>query len=294
LQEEERAHLTTAAAPLLTFFCGEIKRASWKSSDAPKIISAQNGRTVSTLEIPASFKVAELEVQLEVRHEYLSDLILVLEAPSGARVTLSSRNGEGEDNFEATTFADKAASAITAGTAPYHGMFQPEEPLALLRGEDARGTWKLIVLDRVEWDDGSLESWGMTFSFVEETLTPTHAQETGATAPEQLKLYESYPNPFTPSRNASAANNSTQSTQTNATRIAFDLPAHASGEVTLRVYNTLGQLVRTLINRTLPAGKHEIAWDGKDEHGRIVAAGTYLYALQSGKFIEKKKLLISR
>lgn len=286
LQGEEHTNLTTVSAPLLTFFCGEIKRASWKSNHAPKILSAQSGRTVSTLEIPTAFKIAEIEVQLELRHEYLSDLILVLEAPSGARVTLSSRNGEGEDNFQATTFADKATSTITAGTAPYHGMFQPEEPLALLRGEEGRGVWKLIVLDRVEWDDGTLESWGLTFSFVEEALTPTHVQETSATAPEQFRLYESYPNPFQPARAES------QVPVASAAHIAFDLPAHAERTVTLRLYNTLGQLVRTLIKREAASGKNEMHWDGKDESGKIVAAGTYLYTLQTGALVAKKKLVV--
>ncbi len=77
-------------------------------------------------------------------------------------------------------------------------------------------------------------------------------------------LRGNYPNPFNP-----------------VTLIQYELP-WASG-VTLTVYDLSGRVVRTLENGTrLPAGPHTTAWDGRDERGRDVASGVYLYRLTVG------------
>ncbi len=280
-------HAGEIVSPLqcLTFFSGELKHERLHSSEAPKILSAENSCVVSTLEVPASCKIADLDVEVDVRHNYLSDLILVLESPAGTRVALSSRNGEDEDDYEGTVFDDEAATPIAEGVPPYRGAFQPDENLAQFDGENAAGIWKLIVLDRVEMDGGSLESWGLTFSYAAPNSPPTQVGAAREAMPAQFKLYDSYPNPFKLARAEG---------KTPRTRITFDLPSHTRGTATLRVYNTLGQLVRTLVQRQLAAGKHEAWWDGKDETGRSVAAGTYLYVLQAGDWVGKKKLVVMR
>lgn len=72
-----------------------------------------------------------------------------------------------------------------------------------------------------------------------------------------------YPNPFNPR-----------------TAIKFTLPQQA--EVKLQIFNLNGQVVRTLVNTQLPAGAHERRWNARDEFGRRVASGIYLYRLQVG------------
>lgn len=84
-------------------------------------------------------------------------------------------------------------------------------------------------------------------------------------------LAQNYPNPFNPT-----------------TTIGFTLP-HA-GEVTLAIYNTEGQLVRHLIAGYYNRGHHRVMWDAKDDRGVRVASGVYLYTLQAGEFVAKKKL----
>ncbi len=81
--------------------------------------------------------------------------------------------------------------------------------------------------------------------------------------PQKYQLYQSFPNPL----NGASLQ----------TVIRCELPQPGFAE--LRVYNLLGQVVRTLQQTLLPAGFHEIAWDGRDEQGRAVAAGVYLYRL---------------
>ncbi|MBN1327592.1 MAG: hypothetical protein JW996_06550, partial [Candidatus Cloacimonetes bacterium] len=60
----------------------------------------------------------------------------------------------------------------------------------------------------------------------------------------------------------------------------------------LSVYNIKGEKVSTLINTILPAGTHQINWDGITDSGKKISTGVYLYSLQAGMFRESGKLII--
>jgi len=75
-------------------------------------------------------------------------------------------------------------------------------------------------------------------------------------APDAPLRVTQYPNPFNP-----------------ATTIALDLPR--AGDVSLKIYNLRGALVRTLLDERLAAGHHEIVWNGTDDRGATVASGVY-------------------
>jgi len=66
------------------------------------------------------------------------------------------------------------------------------------------------------------------------------------------------------------------------------------GRVSLKVYNTLGQLVRVLEDGEKKAGHHQVVWDGRDENGQLAANGIYLYRLESGDFGQTKKMTLIR
>jgi len=87
-------------------------------------------------------------------------------------------------------------------------------------------------------------------------------------APNSYSLYQAYPNPFNPSAT-----------------IKFDLKE--SGLVKLSVYNSLGQVVNTLINNELDAGQHEIMFNA----GRL-ASGIYFYKLEVNGFTAVKKMML--
>ena len=69
--------------------------------------------------------------------------------------------GGGGDNFSGTTLDDEAATAITAGSAPFSGSFQPEGSLATLDGKDTQGTWTLELTDDKLRKTGTLNSWAL-------------------------------------------------------------------------------------------------------------------------------------
>lgn len=81
--------------------------------------------------------------------------------------------------------------------------------------------------------------------------------------PAKLTVSQNYPNPFNPD-----------------TRIEFGLPE--TSYVRIAVYNTTGQLIRTLDECTTQAGFHSIRWDGTDDVGHLVPNGLYLFVLESG------------
>ena len=81
--------------------------------------------------------------------------------------------------------------------------------------------------------------------------------------PCEFQLMQNYPNPFNPD-----------------TKIRFSTPA--AGHVSLIVYNALGQKVKTLFDRELSTGHHEVNWDAKDNDGQHVSSGVYLIRLSSG------------
>jgi CubicO group peptidase (beta-lactamase class C family) len=86
--------------------------------------------------------------------------------------------------------------------------------------------------------------------------------------PLQFSLAQNYPNPFNPY-----------------TEISFSLPSRS--RVTLRVFNTLGQVVATVFDGYLAAGAHVYTWDGSQ-----VASGIYFYRLETEGFRETKKMLL--
>jgi len=93
--------------------------------------------------------------------------------------------------------------------------------------------------------------------------------------PSAYSLNQNYPNPF----NAS-------------TQISYELPK--SGEVSLRIYNIKGELVRELMNEYTPAGHHRITWDGKNKDGLTTASGIYFYQIVSEGFAETKKMILMK
>jgi hypothetical protein len=77
-------------------------------------------------------------------------------------------------------------------------------------------------------------------------------------------------------------------------RTTFCFNLQEGREASLKVYNVSGQLVRTLVSGHCKAGHHKLEWDARDDYGRKVANGTYLYRLEAGDLLATRKLVILR
>ena len=60
----------------------------------------------------------------------------------------------------------------------------------------------------------------------------------------------------------------------------------------LEIFNFLGQKIRTLMREEVPVGFYRVVWDGRDDQGREVASGIYLYRLSTGRQVMTRKLLL--
>ncbi|MDZ7302323.1 MAG: Ig-like domain-containing protein [candidate division KSB1 bacterium] len=100
------------------------------------------------------------------------------------------------------------------------------------------------------------------------------------TPPSTFDLGQNYPNPFG------------RLPFNPATNICYQLPQAV--QVSLTIYNMLGQQVRKLVSGQQPAGYHTVVWDGRDNAGRLVPTGIYYYRLQAGNFTMTKKMLLTK
>jgi hypothetical protein len=94
-----------------------------------------------------------------------------------------------------------------------------------------------------------------------------------SSVPEKFELSQNYPNPFNIE-----------------TRLAFAVPR--TSNVRLLIYNTKGELVRTIYAGELGPGRYTAAWDGRNDAGQIVASGAYVYQVQIGDWRAARKMLL--
>lgn len=112
---------------------------------------------------------------------------------------------------------------------------------------------------------------------VKQAATVTGVGESTSTGslPTVFNLQQNYPNPFNPS-----------------TTIRFDLATRS--RVTLKVYNLLGQEVRTLLSAPMEAGSHQVVWDGHDNLGQAVASGVYIYRMAAGGQVQTRRMVLMK
>ncbi len=94
------------------------------------------------------------------------------------------------------------------------------------------------------------------------------------TTPTEFALLQNFPNPFNPD-----------------TTIGYELAE--SADVTLQIYNVVGQVVRTLMAaESQSVGRYQVRWDGMDDRGMPVSSGIYFYQISAGKFQDVRKLML--
>jgi subtilisin-like proprotein convertase family protein len=109
--------------------------------------------------------ITDVNVRVRANHTFDGDLVFELVGPDGTIVPLSTNRGGSGDNFGTgatdcsgtpTVFDDAAATAISAGAAPFAGSFRPESPLSAFNGKTITGAWKLRATDTAADDTGTI------------------------------------------------------------------------------------------------------------------------------------------
>ncbi len=94
------------------------------------------------------------------------------------------------------------------------------------------------------------------------SLSGSTSVDGSQTIPGSFTLNQNYPNPFNP-----------------ITMIRYTIPKLTN--VQIKIHNSLGKLVRILLDEEKPAGNYTVTWDGKDNHESVVASGVYFYRLEA-------------
>jgi len=101
----------------------------------------------------------------------------------------------------------------------------------------------------------------------------TGVDEEGNFVAERFVLNQNYPNPFNP-----------------VTTITYSLPSEE--KVELRIFNTLGEVVQTVVNEIETAGFHSVQWNGRDQSGHAVNSGIYFMQLKTERGMQSRKMML--
>ncbi len=173
------------------------------------------------------------------------------------------------------------------GTDPIFRYSPPNQNLyAAVRTEDAEKDYKLVffafgfeaITDFITpANSAQLRKNILTkiFEWLETPPVNAIADFEQAALIRHYHLEQNYPNPFNPN-----------------TTIRFNLPARK--KVDLEIFAITGEKVRTIIADELKAGVHDVQWDGRNQNGKSVASGLYIYRLKTADFTRSKKMLLIR
>lgn len=134
-----------------------------------------------------------------------------------------------------------------------------------------RTGYKFPVFDMGYAQSGTIPS--MKFAAISVKNVPVYINQISSIVPEKFELYQNYPNPFNPN-----------------TIIKFKIKKN--GFVTLKVFDTLGKEIATLINETLESGTYEVQFSIDRFTNKTIPSGVYFYILTAGDFSETKKMVI--
>ena len=160
------------------------------------------------------------------------------------------------------------------------GLGQAEVSVDGVRLPDSGYFWKadLLVVRTATWLPGKrLVQAHVADRAGNVTVVERLVSVAGVVTPEAFTLQQNYPNPFNPS-----------------TLIPFSVPADVLTPIRLSIFNTAGQQIRLLVSPPLPAGLHELTWDGLDASGRQVSSGMYLYQIEAAGMTRVRRMTLQR
>ncbi len=184
-------------------------------------------------------------------------------------VTWTDHRGEGSDIY-VRTYLD--------GSPQGSGQLVNTDTAGALQTSASIDLWGNYLYS--VWMDNRTPGNGFDVYFntinIEETAVEDEEEERDL--PEKFSLYQNYPNPFNPD-----------------TRINITLRGGQSPlDVSLKIYNIRGQLVKTLMEEEKPPGNYRVIWDGRNNEGREVASGIYFYQLRVNDQMLTRRMLLLR
>ncbi len=239
-------------------------------NDLPNIfVGSGRGQVITSTELvgtdPRNPSHYQTEVVYTGENDVYSNITVV---DSGGIVTTSLSRP--------STFASKVLSEWNGEALDFDGD-EHYELIASFQGNVDSTTTTTYTYSGTAWDTTvtkSLNTKNWIIMHLESTAGGIVGTEVSFITPDDYKLLPNFPNPFNPTTN-----------------IEYILPLQK--KVTVRIYNMLGQVVRTLVNNELkPVGHHSVQWNGLNDTGMKVASGAYIYSLEWGNFRKTNKMML--
>lgn len=210
--------------------------------------------------------VSGIKAVVLLNYGSIGNVRLSLVSPTGTVVNLTPPSNPANTSKDLITIFDPSADSTinytNFGLAPFSPKVKPFENFNSLIGKKANGWWKLRITDA---STGTmlrvLNGWGIKL----ETTVGIENDE----LPTKYFLAQNYPNPFNPS-----------------TTISYQLPT--SSFVSLKIYDVLGNEVKTLVNEYKQAGDHN--YELKIDNSEL-SSGIYFYRINAGYYSSTKKLV---
>ncbi|MCF8259785.1 MAG: T9SS type A sorting domain-containing protein [Melioribacteraceae bacterium] len=155
------------------------------------------------------------------------------------------------------------------GAEEYLDVKDPRAKLSNLSGGDYYWRVRSRVKNTKSDNASNYSDWG---HFRVSSVTGL-GEEESASLPTEFALKQNYPNPFNPT-----------------TSIEYRLAE--SGFVSMKIYDMLGNEIRTLVADNKEAGRYNVVWNGRDNSGIQVTSGTYIYRIVAGKQTSTMKMLL--
>ena len=218
-------------------------------------VSTAGPTLTSVINIPVSQTITDVNVNVNVTHQWIRDLVSRVVHPDGTVVILGNRICNDQDGYN-ITFND--GSPAISCTAPItSGTFSPNQPLNALNSKNTNGNWSLTINDYFQGDTGTLNSWSVEVCYIQATLD---SESFG------LDNFTLYPNPnngnFTIQFNSNTGN-----------EIKVNVHDVRGREIFAKSYNNNG-----LFNESLELNN--------------VQSGVYLVTVQDGARKEVKKIVV--
>ena len=153
-----------------------------------------------------------------------------------------------------------------------NGLIPPEISVAVLDIQ-TRKIYQDVLVNPFTIDDRLKLGYELKFVAGDPAYVESMLLEILSQIPSEFALGQNYPNPFNP-----------------ITRLDYLLPRRS--DVSIRVYNMLGQEIITLLKQEQPYGKYSVSWNGLDKYGKLVASGVYFTELKAGKVRRVTKMLL--
>jgi subtilisin-like proprotein convertase family protein len=211
----------------------------------------------SVMAVGPSFTVASVEVSVNIPHTYIGDLIVELRH-GATNVRLHNRSGGGADN-------------LVRNYPSVHAVDGPGS-LANFAGSLSDGNWTLFVSDVAGQDVGNIAQWCLTLHGAADTTVVVSVGNPIASSAAWLA--PASPNPM----------------RGLGTEIRFSLPV--ATDAALEIFDVAGRRIRTVAAGRMGAGLHAERWDGRDDGGRPVAPGVYLYRLNAGAYSSNRRVVV--